>query len=51
MTKKRIATIAILSPVMLGMGVVVLLVAGIGYALNGKWELKTILKEDFHLSL
>ncbi len=46
MTKKRLTAIIILSPLLLAIGIVFLLVACVGYALNGKWELKTILKEE-----
>lgn len=46
MTKKRIATMVLLSPILLALGIAILLSASVCYALDGKWELKTMLKEN-----
>ncbi len=45
MTKKRKTAIAILSPLLIAMGVAVLIVACISYAISGKWEFRTMIKE------
>lgn len=49
MNKKRKLALIILSPLLAAMFIAVLLVTTVGYALNGKWELRKILREDFGL--
>ena len=47
MNKKRILTMIVFSPILLAMALVILLVACISYAITGKWELKSLLHENF----
>ena len=47
MTKKRMAAIGILSPLLASMAIMILLVSFIGYATSGKWTFKDEFKELF----
>ena len=48
MTKKRIGAIILGSPLLLGLLLGLLLASCVGYAINGKWELKKTVKEWSH---
>ena len=45
MTKKRIAVVALSSPVILGLGIGILLASIVIYAIDGKWEFKKRVNE------
>lgn len=45
MTKRRLPTIILSSPIILVVLIGMVITACVGYALNGKWELKTMVNE------